>query len=96
MTAQVDDATTSPNQDTEPVVITVVDVNDNNPVFQLTPYSFTAVPENSASGISVGEVSAADIDEGNNAIVTFEIIGGNDLGYFQIVAASGLIIHIIF
>ncbi len=62
------------NADTDPVdgaVIFSAPVN-NPPVFVGSPYTF-GVPENSAAGVSVGNVSANDVDAGN--VLTYSLSG---------------------
>ncbi|XP_066507640.1 protocadherin gamma-A12-like [Hoplias malabaricus] len=51
--------------------ITVLDANDNVPVFSQSTYR-VSLPENSAVGTSVVTVSARDADEGVNGEVTYE------------------------
>ncbi|XP_063774305.1 protocadherin Fat 4-like isoform X2 [Pseudophryne corroboree] len=54
------------------VIITIIDINDNNPVFHNTPLFFT-IPEGFYTIISpllVGQVNATDADEGLNGEVT--------------------------
>ncbi|XP_054036153.1 protocadherin Fat 4-like [Dryobates pubescens] len=53
--------------------ISVLDVNDNNPEFQMQPYSF-AVPEGDYTPDTparVGHVTATDLDEGENAQIMY-------------------------
>ena len=53
------------------VTITVLDYNDNHPVFVLpTPDNIT-IPENTASGTQLGTVSATDRDSGSNAQIEY-------------------------
>ncbi|XP_072515584.1 protocadherin gamma-A11-like isoform X50 [Salminus brasiliensis] len=51
--------------------VTVLDANDNVPVFSQKVYKVN-VPENSASGTVVATVTATDADEGANGLVTYE------------------------
>ncbi|XP_074673251.1 protocadherin Fat 4-like isoform X1 [Strix aluco] len=53
--------------------ITVLDVNDNNPEFQMQPYSFSVLEGNYMLGAParVGHVTATDLDEGENARITY-------------------------
>ncbi|XP_009706137.1 PREDICTED: protocadherin Fat 4-like, partial [Cariama cristata] len=53
--------------------ITVLDVNDNNPEFQMQPYSFAVLEGDYMLGVParVGHVTATDLDEGENAQITF-------------------------
>uniref|UniRef100_W5MZS7 Cadherin domain-containing protein n=1 Tax=Lepisosteus oculatus TaxID=7918 RepID=W5MZS7_LEPOC len=52
--------------------ITVLDANDNAPVFTQAVYKAVVV-ENAMKGTLVTTVSATDIDEGSNAIVTYSM-----------------------
>ena len=56
------------------VAVSVVDVNDNPPVFNNTDYSFS-LPENEPTGSQVGEFLVSDSDEGAAATLTFTIAG---------------------
>lgn len=60
--------------------LTILDVNDNNPIF--TPNSFTTnLTENNGSDIYDKEfvfaVAATDADSGQNALLTYTIVEGN-------------------
>ena len=50
---------------------TVLDINDNHPVFETTNFS---VPENSHVGYEIGPIVAVDPDEGENSTVTYELL----------------------
>ncbi|KAM4586897.1 protocadherin beta-16-like [Fundulus diaphanus] len=54
------------------IVITVLDANDNAPVFTQQIYKAT-VTENSPKGTVVAAVSASDADEGPNSKITYSI-----------------------
>uniref|UniRef100_A0A8C6MGK7 Cadherin domain-containing protein n=1 Tax=Nothobranchius furzeri TaxID=105023 RepID=A0A8C6MGK7_NOTFU len=54
------------------IVITVLDVNDNAPVFTQKTYKAT-VTENSPKGTVVATVTASDADEGSNSKITYSI-----------------------
>lgn len=54
------------------VRITVVDVNDNTPVFPVPNHALSVV-ENSPVGISIGSVTATDNDVGVFGTITYEI-----------------------
>lgn len=58
------------------VVITVADVNDNDPEFDREYYEFH-VEENRPSGIVFGAVSATDRDVSDNALVRYSLIPTN-------------------
>ncbi|XP_028816540.1 protocadherin alpha-7-like isoform X1 [Denticeps clupeoides] len=55
--------------------VQVSDVNDNSPQFPRNPFE-VYLSENNAPGVSIFSVSAADIDEGENAAVTYHIHRG--------------------
>ncbi|XP_078727412.1 cadherin EGF LAG seven-pass G-type receptor 2-like isoform X2 [Lampetra fluviatilis] len=70
------------------VVVTVLDVNDNPPIFELDEIPIY-VKENSPVGSVVGHVTARDPDEGPNAQVMYQIIEGNIPEVFQLDIFSG-------
>nr|XP_043895564.1 protocadherin gamma-A5-like [Solea senegalensis] len=55
------------------IVITVLDANDNAPVFTQSTYKAT-VTENSPKGTVVATVTATDADQGSNGKITYSII----------------------
>ncbi|XP_010077814.1 PREDICTED: protocadherin Fat 4-like, partial [Pterocles gutturalis] len=59
--------------------ITVLDVNDNNPEFQMQPYSFAILEGDYMLGAPavVGHVTATDLDEGENARITYYLSAGD-------------------
>ncbi|XP_044061446.1 protocadherin beta-16-like [Siniperca chuatsi] len=59
------------------IVITVLDVNDNAPVFTQPTYK-AAVTENSPKGTVVATVTAADADQGSNGKITYSITNAVD------------------
>ncbi|XP_046715376.1 protocadherin alpha-8-like isoform X4 [Silurus meridionalis] len=63
---------TPPQSSTKIIHIDVVDVNDNSPAFTQSPYTFY-IAENNIPGMSVFSVSAADVDDGENARVSYLI-----------------------
>ncbi len=70
---------------TASVVVTVTKANES-PTFDTASYDFT-IPEDAATGDSVGAVSASDPDEGQS--VAYSITAGNDAGRFSINAETG-------
>ena len=70
--------------------ITVLDANDNSPVFSPSLYNASAV-ENSPVGTAVVQVVAFDADEGTNAEVSYSIMEGDAGGTFHVNETSGLI-----
>ncbi|KFQ39139.1 Protocadherin-23, partial [Mesitornis unicolor] len=73
---------------TATVLITVLDVNDNPPVFSSPEYHIH-VKESIPVGSHVTEVSANDCDAGANAEITYAIISGNDGGHFRLDGKTG-------
>ncbi|XP_027864310.1 protocadherin beta-16-like isoform X38 [Xiphophorus couchianus] len=77
------------------IVITVLDVNDNAPVFTQQIYKAT-VTENSAKGTVVATVKASDADEGFNSKITYTITNTFDdvKNIFEVNQESGEVILI--
>ncbi|NXQ32054.1 PCD23 protein, partial [Alaudala cheleensis] len=73
---------------TATVLITVLDVNDNPPVFSSSEYH-VHVKESIPIGSHITEVSAKDCDAGTNAEITYTIISGNERGHFCLDARTG-------
>ncbi|XP_034546275.1 protocadherin Fat 4-like [Notolabrus celidotus] len=73
------------------IVVDVLDVNDNAPVFLQDVYSVT-LPENAPVGTTVVQVNATDSDEGPNGEVLYSFsnsINQNILNIFQITQNTG-------
>ena len=62
-----------PRSSTVLVRIVVLDENDNSPVFSEDPYN-CEIDENSAINSRVCFVSASDSDDGENSVVTYELV----------------------
>ncbi|NXC94419.1 PCD23 protein, partial [Certhia familiaris] len=73
---------------TATVLVTVLDVNDNPPVFS-SPEYHVHVKESIPIGSHITEVSAKDCDAGTNAEISYAIISGNDRGHFCLDAQTG-------
>ncbi|XP_054647593.1 protocadherin alpha-7-like isoform X25 [Dunckerocampus dactyliophorus] len=71
------DAGEPPLSSHKTISVTVADVNDNSPQFSSNPYTFY-INENNAAGAFLFSVSAHDGDEGDNAIVSFNIVRNGD------------------
>lgn len=72
---------------TIPVIITVIDVNDNVPKF--TPQSYmVTVEETAPAGSTVLTVTATDDDYDENGQLTFSIVSGNDDAVFSMTDAN--------
>ncbi|XP_056238377.1 protocadherin gamma-A5-like isoform X29 [Seriola aureovittata] len=72
------------------IVITVLDVNDNAPVFTQSTYK-TTVTENSPKGTVVATVTASDADQGSNSKITYSITNtlDNVRKVFEVNAETG-------
>uniref|UniRef100_A0A5F7ZWY3 Protocadherin Fat 3 n=1 Tax=Macaca mulatta TaxID=9544 RepID=A0A5F7ZWY3_MACMU len=70
------------------VTITVLDINDNPPVFERRDYLVT-VPEDTSPGTQVLAVFATSKDIGTNAEITYLIRSGNEQGKFKINPKTG-------
>ncbi|NXU70186.1 CADH8 protein, partial [Oreotrochilus melanogaster] len=68
---------------TTTVTITLTDVNDNPPKFAQSLYHFS-VMEDVALGEPIGRVKANDLDIGENAKSSYEIIEGDGMDIFEI------------
>ncbi|XP_024054011.2 protocadherin-23 [Terrapene carolina triunguis] len=79
---------TPPLNSSATVLVTVLDVNDNPPVFSNLEYRIH-VRENIPIGSHITMVSANDCDAGANAEVTYTIISGNDKGHFRLDGKTG-------
>ncbi|XP_055894231.1 protocadherin alpha-1-like isoform X2 [Biomphalaria glabrata] len=72
------------------ITVTVLDINDNSPVFRDSSL-YGSVMENEDAHTSVMQVEAADIDEGENCRVTYSLTGGENPSMFSIDPNSGVI-----
>ncbi|KAM9374238.1 cadherin-8 [Phaethornis superciliosus] len=68
---------------TTTVTITLTDVNDNPPKFAQSLYHFS-IMEDVALGEPIGRVKANDLDIGENAKSSYEIIEGDGMDIFEI------------
>lgn len=71
-----DNGSPGPLAATVVVVVTVADVNDNDPEFDREQYEFH-VEENRPAGAAFGAVSATDRDAGDNALIRYSLIPTN-------------------
>nr|QDE55751.1 cadherin 1 [Nematostella vectensis] len=74
------------NKESAILYITVVDQNDQPPVFAPKSYAIS-VPEDSPIGTSVLDIYATDADVGENAKITYFISKGDPEGKFSIVTS---------
>ncbi|KAM9314190.1 protocadherin Fat 1a isoform 2-T2 [Pholidichthys leucotaenia] len=70
------------------VVVSVLDINDNPPVFEHREYT-AAVSEDLAVGTQVLRVQAASRDADANGEITYSIISGNEHGMFSVDPNTG-------
>ncbi|XP_072351783.1 protocadherin Fat 4 isoform X2 [Scyliorhinus torazame] len=77
-----------PLQDHATVQIHIRDTNDNVPRFTKDLYQAT-ISESAGNLTPVLRVSASDVDEGNNALVNYSIIKGNEEEQFTIQSTTG-------
>lgn len=61
---------------TASLIISVMDANDNDPVFSKSAYEFQ-VEENKKAGAFVGKIAAIDADLGDNAVVRYSLFPSN-------------------
>uniref|UniRef100_A0A2K5JZP7 FAT atypical cadherin 4 n=1 Tax=Colobus angolensis palliatus TaxID=336983 RepID=A0A2K5JZP7_COLAP len=72
------------------VIVMVLDINDNNPIFAQALYK-VEVNENTLTGTDIIQVFAADGDEGTNGQVRYGIVNGNTNQEFRIDSVTGAI-----
>ncbi|XP_051506074.1 protocadherin gamma-A12-like isoform X31 [Myxocyprinus asiaticus] len=86
------DGGTPPRSGTVAIHVTVLDANDNAPVFSQAVYKVN-LPENSPVDTVVVTVSATDADEGQNGEVTYEFghVSENDMAIFSVGSNTGKI-----
>ncbi|XP_014488108.1 PREDICTED: fat-like cadherin-related tumor suppressor homolog [Dinoponera quadriceps] len=72
------------------VPVQLADLNDNAPVFSREIYE-VRVPETAPINSPVIRLKVTDADEGRNALVFLEIVGGNEGGEFYVNAETGML-----
>lgn len=90
LTIQAQDNGQPSLNDTMTVNVTVIDANDNRPVFNQSQYNGQVV-ENAALGTVVLQVKASDSDLGNNAKIIYSIVSQPNPPSFSINATTGQI-----
>ncbi|XP_054624282.1 cadherin EGF LAG seven-pass G-type receptor 3 isoform X1 [Dunckerocampus dactyliophorus] len=88
LTAYAVDRGVPPQKTPVHIQVTVLDVNDNAPVFPADDFE-VLVRENSAVGSVVAQITATDPDEGANAQIMYQIVEGNIPEIFQMDIFSG-------
>lgn len=76
------------NRDEASVLVEVLDINDNSPVFENHPTT-VSVPEDHKVGDNVTSVTATDADAGFNGEVRYTLLGGS--GRFNVDQETGVI-----
>ncbi|XP_041511345.1 cadherin-23 isoform X1 [Microtus oregoni] len=87
----VEDEGTPTLSATTHVYVTIVDENDNAPVFQQPQYEVVLDEGPDTVNASLITIQALDLDEGPNGTVTYAIIGGNIINTFRINRHTGVI-----
>uniref|UniRef100_G3QZB8 Cadherin-23 n=1 Tax=Gorilla gorilla gorilla TaxID=9595 RepID=G3QZB8_GORGO len=77
---------------TATVFVTVLDVNDNRPIFLQSSYE-ASVPEDIPEGHSIVQLKATDADEGEFGRVWYRILRGNHGNNFRIHVSNGLLMR---
>ncbi|XP_058804510.1 fat-like cadherin-related tumor suppressor homolog isoform X2 [Phymastichus coffea] len=72
------------------VAVHLADLNDNAPIFSREIYE-VKVPETTPINSPVIRLKVTDADEGKNALVFLEIVGGNKGGEFYVNADTGML-----
>ncbi|XP_014867699.1 PREDICTED: protocadherin alpha-3-like isoform X1 [Poecilia mexicana] len=75
------------------IIVNVLDVNDNAPIFSMNVYSVT-LTENAPLGSTVVQVNATDLDDGQNGEVVFSFgnsVSSNIFNIFDINESTGQI-----
>ncbi|XP_033127144.1 protocadherin Fat 4-like [Anneissia japonica] len=91
ITFQASDLGSPPRLSFANLIINVNDQNDHSPEFQ-KPFYAANLSELVPIGSFVQSVTATDEDSGANADIMYEIIGGNELDWFEIDENSGLVL----
>ena len=73
------------------VNVTIIDENDNAPVFPQSPFSIT-LPSSTLIGSSLGQFQATDEDSGSNSVLVYSISPSLQATLFSINSATGELI----
>ncbi|CAI2730595.1 unnamed protein product [Schistosoma spindalis] len=79
---------------TSTVTVIIDDVNDNWPVFispNSTANTLAITLDQTITGYKLAYIQAEDKDEGNNGLITYNILTGNNYGLFGLDSTSGLL-----
>ncbi|XP_076875452.1 protocadherin alpha-8-like isoform X5 [Brachyhypopomus gauderio] len=83
-----------PKSGTLNIIVDVMDINDNNPVFDMPLYK-VKVKENISIGTKILTVSASDVDEGINSDIVYSFMGhgkSKKIDLFAIIPETGDIV----
>ncbi|XP_049865459.1 fat-like cadherin-related tumor suppressor homolog [Pectinophora gossypiella] len=90
LTLRAQDAGFPPRASYLSLPVTLTDANDNAPVFSREVYEATT-PETAPPGTPIIRLKVTDRDEGRNARVYIEIVGGNEGGEFIVNPDTGVL-----
>lgn len=90
LTLRASDKGTPPRQTYTSIPVHLADLNDNAPVFDREIYEVD-VPETSPINSPIIRLKVTDADQGRNAQVFLEIVGGNEGGEFHINPDTGML-----
>ncbi|XP_071313457.1 protocadherin alpha-8-like isoform X6 [Trachinotus anak] len=93
MTLTAVDGGSPPKSGTSQIIVQVLDINDNIPIFSETLYK-TKITENTALGTTVIAVNATDADEGLNSEIVYSLRSKDQnhiLDIFEIDSQTGVI-----
>ncbi|XP_018548666.1 protocadherin alpha-3-like [Lates calcarifer] len=93
MTLTAVDGGSPPKSGTSQLIVNVLDINDNIPIFSETLYK-TKIPENTPLGTVVIAVNATDADEGLNSEIVYSLRSKDQdhvLDIFEIESQTGVI-----
>lgn len=90
LTLRAQDAGRPPRASYLTLPVTLVDANDNAPVFSREVYE-ASTPETAPPGTPIIRLKVTDRDEGRNARVYIEIVGGNEGGEFLVNPDTGVL-----
>ncbi|KAG9490989.1 hypothetical protein GDO78_006371, partial [Eleutherodactylus coqui] len=76
ITIIAEDEGSTPMVTKKTIHITVSDMNDNPPVFNV-PFYISYIPEHTPAGTSIQSIQASDLDENENARITYSIMNIN-------------------
>jgi hypothetical protein len=71
------------------LAITLIDVNDNRPIFEDSPY-IVQIEENMPTGTTIDRFTADDQDKGDNQLITYSLISNPGL-HFKIDPVSAMV-----